>query len=207
MSFVTFCRRLVGQVSRWFDTVPRFERDTVILSCIQRWVATSTAEAEFLELFRTAYEIEYLHGLLRDFRLPVHTSVVYVDSQPALDIVKGDMVHRRSKHMSAKVARVGDMVTHGTVEFLKVPSAYNAADMFTKQLPRPSYASAVDTVYDIERFLRRPVGACGDSIVNDTVRSPLSDVDKNRPVDVTPMPSGPHVTPQVCDEHVRQLVM
>ena len=76
------------------------------------------------------------------------------------------MVLRRSKHMSARVARVRGVVTHGTVESLIVSSTHNGADMSTKQLPGPRYASGVNIVYNRERVLTMPVGAFDYSAVN-----------------------------------------
>ena len=58
---------------------------------------------------------------------------IYIDSQPALDLVNNPCYHQRSKHIQARYHFVRDRVhVEKEIEVEKIPSGQMGADMLTK---------------------------------------------------------------------------
>ena len=58
---------------------------------------------------------------------------IYIDSQPALDLVNNPVYHSRSKHIQARYHFVRDRVfVEKEIEVEKIPSRQMGADMMTK---------------------------------------------------------------------------
>ena len=65
--------------------------------------------------------------------IPAVPICIYIDSQPALDLVNNPVYHSRSKHIQAKYHFVRDRVfVEKEIEVERVPSGQMGADMLSK---------------------------------------------------------------------------
>ena len=96
----------------------------------------SSCESEYVALTAAAQEASYLRNLQLQMQGPSIPAVpicIYIDSQPALDLVNNPVYHSRSKHIQAKYHFVRDRVfVEKEIEVERVPSGQMGADMLTK---------------------------------------------------------------------------
>ena len=64
---------------------------------------------------------------------------LYCDNSGAVVNSKEPRSHKRSKRTERKYHVIRDIVQHGVVTILKIPSARNSIDPFTKTLPTKSF--------------------------------------------------------------------
>ena len=60
---------------------------------------------------------------------------IFCDSQSAIALSKNAVFHERSKHVATKYHYGRDLIKKGVVRVLKIATANNPADVFTKVLP------------------------------------------------------------------------
>lgn len=77
----------------------------------------------------------WLKGLAEELGFGQETVDIFCDSQSAIALSKNDVFHERSKHMATKYHFGRDLIKEGIVRVLKIATAYNPADIFTKVLP------------------------------------------------------------------------
>ncbi|GKA65458.1 ribonuclease H-like domain-containing protein [Tanacetum coccineum] len=79
-----------------------------------------------------------LHGLANycvTFRPLSTATLVYCDNVSVVYMSANPVQHQRTKHIEIDIHFIRDIVTHGQVRVLHVPSRYQYADIFTKGLP------------------------------------------------------------------------
>ncbi|GJV18592.1 ribonuclease H-like domain-containing protein [Tanacetum coccineum] len=101
----------------------------------QATISRSSAESEYRCLTSTTCEIIWVVKVLKDLGveglLPVN---LYCDSSSAISIAGNPVFHEKTKHFEIDFHLVRDKVADGVVKVLKVASASNVADDFTKGL-------------------------------------------------------------------------
>ncbi|GKB88516.1 hypothetical protein Tco_0960788, partial [Tanacetum coccineum] len=94
-----------------------------------------SAESEYRCLTSTTCEIIWVIKVLKDLGvdglLPAH---LYCDSNSAILIVENPFFHEKTKHFEIDLHLVREKVSDGIVKVLKVDSASNVTDVFTKGL-------------------------------------------------------------------------
>ena len=125
-------------------------------SRIQRLTATSTAESELVEIYRTTNELTFVRGLAQDLGMKFSTSKIFTDSKVIIDVTNGDVLKRRTKHLATKVRRIRDLKDEDLMKLVKIDTEKNVADLMTKQMPAPRFNELRKTLYDVGAFLRRP---------------------------------------------------
>lgn len=98
-------------------------------------VALSTTEAEYIAVTEAVKEAMWLKGILSEFGVKQKSITILCDNQSTIHLVKHQVFHERSKHISVKMHFVRDMVEKGVVIIKKVGTEDNAANMLTKALP------------------------------------------------------------------------
>lgn len=73
-------------------------------SSLQKVVALSTTEAEYISMTEAANESVWLRGLSEDFGYQQEKVEVFCDSQNALALAKNNVHHERTKHMAGKLS-------------------------------------------------------------------------------------------------------
>ncbi|CAL1400086.1 unnamed protein product [Linum trigynum] len=101
----------------------------------QSVVARSSAEAEYRAMANTVSEVLWLRWLLCDLGVR-HTAPtpIYCDNQAALHISANPVFHERTKHVELDCYFVRERVQSGDVLPLKIATADQPADTFTKGL-------------------------------------------------------------------------
>ncbi|GJS38474.1 putative ribonuclease H-like domain-containing protein [Tanacetum coccineum] len=99
-------------------------------------IKRSSAEAEYRGVANFVAETVWLHNLLRELHTPLlSATLVYCDIVSAIYMTANPIQHQQTKHIEIDIHFVRDMVAHGQVRVLHVPSRYQYADIFTKELP------------------------------------------------------------------------
>ena len=102
---------------------------------LQKVVALSTTEAEYIALTEAVKEALWLEGFAKELKLQGQGITVKCDSQSAIHLSKNSAYHERTKHIDVRLHFVRGVIERGEVQVLKVSTDHNAADMITKTLP------------------------------------------------------------------------
>lgn len=103
-------------------------------SSLQKVVALSTTEAEYIALSEAVKEGVWLKRFAEELGFPQDSVEIYCDSQSAIALSKNAVFHERTKHMATKFHFIRDLIKVGEVQVLKIATANNPADIFTKVL-------------------------------------------------------------------------
>ncbi|KAG7591060.1 Zinc finger CCHC-type superfamily [Arabidopsis thaliana x Arabidopsis arenosa] len=113
-------------------------------SGLQRVVALSTTESEYMSLTEAVKEAVWLKGLLKDFGYDQNAVEIFCDSQSAIALSKNNVHHERTKHIDVKFHYIREIIADGTVEVLKISTEKNPADIFTKVLTVSKFQAALN---------------------------------------------------------------
>ncbi|KAL1190989.1 Retrovirus-related Pol polyprotein from transposon TNT 1-94 [Cardamine amara subsp. amara] len=113
-------------------------------SRLQKVVALSTTEAEYMSLNEAVKEAIWLKGLLKDFGYEQKSVEIFCDSQSAISLSKNNVHHERTKHVDVKYHKIREVIADGIVEVLKISMLSNPADIFTKILPVSKFQTALN---------------------------------------------------------------
>ena len=108
-------------------------------SRLQKCVALSTTEAEYIAAMEACKELLWMKKLLQEMGLKQEQYTLLCDSQSAIHLVKNQTFHSRSKHIETRYHWIRDVVEKKDAELEKVHTDDNGADMFTKILPREKF--------------------------------------------------------------------
>ena len=99
----------------------------------QSCISLSTAEAELVALARAVQECIFIRKLVAEFMGPIEQpTFVFVDNKAALDLVRNNVFHKRTKHIDIKHFFAREKEADGTVLTARVPTEHNLSDSFTK---------------------------------------------------------------------------
>ena len=111
----------------------------VVYGCgVQQCVALSTTEAEIIALSRVTQEVVAVRKVMQDLlgAKMEEPSFVFCDNKGAVDLVKNNRYHKRTKHIDLRFFYCRDKEEDGTIRSAKVPTAHNLADGFTKAVDK-----------------------------------------------------------------------
>ena len=101
-------------------------------STLQKVVALSSTEAEYMAATEAIKEAIWIKGLTQELGMNSENINVFCDNQSALHLMKNPMFHERSKHIDIKLHFIRDVIASKEVQVTKVHTNENPADMFTK---------------------------------------------------------------------------
>lgn len=113
-------------------------------SSLQKVVALSSTEAEYMALTDAANEAVWLKGLVSELGFAQGSVNIHCDSQSAIALTKNAVYHERTKHIDVKYHFIRELVNDGVVQILKIDTEDNPADIFTKVLPVSKFQDALD---------------------------------------------------------------
>jgi len=113
-------------------------------SNLQKVVALSSTEAEYMALTDAAKEAIWLKGLVNELGFTQKTVNIHCDSQSAIALAKNAVYHERTKHIDVKYHFIRDLVNNGEVQVLKIDTEDNPADIFTKVLRVSKFQDALE---------------------------------------------------------------
>uniref|UniRef100_A0A2N9HLM6 Integrase catalytic domain-containing protein n=1 Tax=Fagus sylvatica TaxID=28930 RepID=A0A2N9HLM6_FAGSY len=105
-------------------------------SKLQKCVALSTTEAEYIAATEAGKEMLWMKRFLQDLGLKQDEYVVHCDSQSALDLSKNSMYHSRTKHIDVRYHWLRLIVDQQLMQLRKIHTDKNLANMLTKVVPK-----------------------------------------------------------------------
>lgn len=113
-------------------------------SSLQRVVALSTTEAEYIAITEAVKEALWLKGIINELGLQQECIQVHCDSQSVIHLTKNSMYHERTKHIDVKLHFIRDIIDKGLVEMKKISTLTNPADILMKGVPTSKLHSAME---------------------------------------------------------------
>jgi hypothetical protein len=101
-------------------------------STLQKIIAFSTIEAEYVAVSESAKEIVWLQSFLKELGKMNGKGTLYSDSQSAIFFAKNPVFHSRTKHIQIKYHFIRQLLDDEQLMLEKVRRSKNPADMLTK---------------------------------------------------------------------------
>ncbi|GAA0187040.1 hypothetical protein LIER_34328 [Lithospermum erythrorhizon] len=105
-------------------------------SKLQRCVALSTTEAEYIAITECCKELLWLKRFFEEIGIDQKRFTILCDSQSAIHLSKNPSLHSKSKHIQVRYHWIRDVIEEKQVFIEKVHTCDNGADMMTKVLPK-----------------------------------------------------------------------
>jgi len=102
------------------------------MSRIQKIVALSTTEAEYVAVTEVSKEMIWLQGLLTELGFMQERCALYSDSQSAIHVAKNSAFHSRTKHIGLRYHFIRSLLEDEVLTLIKIQGSKNHADMLTK---------------------------------------------------------------------------
>ena len=119
-------------------------------SNLQKVVALSSTEAEYMAATEAIKEAIWLKGFTQELGLKSENITVFCDNQSALHLMKNPMYHERSKHIDIRLHFIRDIVSSEQVRVLKINTNHNPADMLTKCVTQDKFKHCLDILNILE---------------------------------------------------------
>ncbi|GKB60954.1 putative RNA-directed DNA polymerase, partial [Tanacetum coccineum] len=117
-------------------------------SRLQKCVALSTTEAEYMAATEACKELLWLKRFLQELGFKQQRYAVLCDNQSAIHLAKNSMFHKRTKHIDIRYHWIRDAIEDGMFELNKVHTDDNASDMLTKAVAREKLKLCLSNVED-----------------------------------------------------------
>ena len=117
----------------------------------QKVVALSTTEEEYVAACYTVKELIWVKRLLHDSTPTAQTTVLHVDNQIAIRLIKDPEFHKRSKHIDIRYHFIRDMYEEKEFELEYVGTSKQQADIFTKPLTKNTLQRQRDILRILEK--------------------------------------------------------
>ncbi|KAM2033899.1 hypothetical protein ACFX1T_015715 [Malus domestica] len=101
-------------------------------SKLQKCVALSTTEAEYIAATEACKELLWLKRFLQELGLKQSDYGIYCDSQSALDLSKNTTYHSRTKHIDIRYHWIRDVIENKLLQLKKIHTDNNSSDILTK---------------------------------------------------------------------------
>ena len=105
------------------------------VSRLQKTVAMSTCEAEFMAASDAAKEALWLRRLLAELIGDIKSTKIYIDNQGALKLIHHPHAHQRTKHIDIGYRFIQERVERGELICEYIETANMVADCTTKTVP------------------------------------------------------------------------
>jgi hypothetical protein len=117
----------------------------------QKLVTLSTTESEYVAASVASREAIWLRKLLKDIRPQCEkATVIFVDNQSAIKLVKNPEFHKRTKHIDVRYHYIPEKVNAKEIKVEYVPSELQKADIFTKALTKEKFKHLCSSMNVIE---------------------------------------------------------
>ena len=92
-------------------------------------------------LFRSGNDIVYHRRILDELGFSQQNpTVLYEDNMACIHLSKKDGQINRAKHIDTRVHRLRELVRENVLTLIKIPTADQVADIFTKALPYQAFS-------------------------------------------------------------------
>ena len=104
------------------------------VSQLQKLVALSTTEAEYVAITEASKEMLWLKNFLVELGKTGVEHKLFSDSQSAIHLAKNSMFHSRTKHIQLRYHFIRSLLEDGELTVEKIRGSENPADMLTKMV-------------------------------------------------------------------------
>jgi hypothetical protein len=101
---------------------------------LQKCVALSTTEAEYIAITEAAKELLWMKKFLQELGLQQESYLLYCDSQSVIHLSKNSTFNSRSKHIDVRYHWIRDVLDEKLLQIEKIHTDDNSSDMMTKTL-------------------------------------------------------------------------
>ncbi|KAL4561013.1 hypothetical protein LXL04_033173 [Taraxacum kok-saghyz] len=115
-------------------------------SKLQKCIALSTTEAEYIVAVEAGKELIWLKRFLQELGFLQQEYIIHCDSQSAMDLSKNSMYHSRTKHIDVRYHWLRQAIEEGLLKLSKIDTNYNPADMLTKVVTQDKHKLCTDIV-------------------------------------------------------------
>ncbi|RDY10304.1 hypothetical protein CR513_05197, partial [Mucuna pruriens] len=115
-------------------------------SKLQKCVALSTTETEFISITEACKEFLWVKKFLQELGFVQDKYLLFCDSQSAIHLGKNSTFHSRSKHINVRYHWTRDALDAKLLELAKVYTDDNSVDMMTKVVPRGKFEACCEIV-------------------------------------------------------------
>ena len=106
------------------------------VSQLQKIVALSTTEAEYVAITEASKEMIWLQRLMEELGKKHNCNTLWSDSQSAVHLARNPAFHARTKHIQLRYHFIRSALDEEWLKLEKIDGAKNPADMFTKVVSR-----------------------------------------------------------------------
>mgnify|MGYP002776928589 CR=1 FL=1 len=104
-------------------------------SRLQKVVALSTTEAEYMGVVEARKELIWMRSFLSDVGMKQGEFLLHCDSHSATHLAKKAAYHSQTKHIQRMYHWLREKVDEGEFTLVKIHTDDNGSDMLTKNLP------------------------------------------------------------------------
>lgn len=117
-------------------------------SKLQKTVALSSCEAEYMALTEATKELYYLYSIYNELPLlkPSFNNLIYTDSQSAIELAKNPLYHPRTKHVAIKYHYIRESLLDKRINLVFTPTDQQLADSLTKPASIQSWPIFLDNL-------------------------------------------------------------
>ena len=108
-------------------------------SRLQKTVAASTTEAEYMAEAAAVKEALWLKTLLTDLGFSINSVKLYADNQAAIKLMSNPIVSQRSKHIDVSYHFARQHIVNGNIALTYKPTTEMIADTLTKAVPESKH--------------------------------------------------------------------
>ncbi|MCO5597082.1 hypothetical protein L7F22_051156 [Adiantum nelumboides] len=116
------------------------------ISRLQKCVALSTTEAEYVAATEASKEVLWLMRLVEELGIKSQVPVLHCDSQSAIMLARNPVFHAKTKHIEVKYHFIRSVLDDKSTTLVKVHTDDNPADLLTKSLPAEREAQSSDSM-------------------------------------------------------------
>ncbi|KAM0059035.1 putative RNA-directed DNA polymerase [Helianthus debilis subsp. tardiflorus] len=102
------------------------------MSKLQKSVALSTTEAEYMAVAEASKELIWLKNFLKELGKEQVDCALFCDNQSAIHLAKNPVFYSKTKHIQLRYHFIRDQVGYSTLKLKKIKGTKNPADMLTK---------------------------------------------------------------------------
>ena len=106
------------------------------ISQLQKIVALSTTEAEYVAITEASKEMIWLQRLMEELGKKHMCNTLWSDSQSAVHLARNVAFHSRTKYIQLRYHFICSALDEEQLKLEKIDGAKNPADMFTKVVSR-----------------------------------------------------------------------
>ena len=113
------------------------------ISKLQKVVALSTTEAEYVAATEASKEMIWLQRFMEELGNKQENNRLYCDSQSAIHIANNSSFHLKTKHIQLRYHFIRSALEYGHLKLEKIYTSQNPPDMLTQGVTREKLSSCL----------------------------------------------------------------